>query len=94
MMVPSTAVPIARNPGEPRALVRMSDAFDYFLDHARSATRKARTMERGAWRNRQRRVARVYHLLAKQAAPTSPGRKRDQRSRKVRETWSVIGFRK
>jgi hypothetical protein len=25
-------------------------------------------MERGAWRNRQRRVAQVYHLLAKQAA--------------------------
>jgi phosphoribosylformimino-5-aminoimidazole carboxamide ribonucleotide (ProFAR) isomerase len=46
----------------------MSDAADYFLAHARSAVRKARRMERGAWRNRQRRVARVYHLLAKQAA--------------------------
>ena len=46
----------------------MSDAKDYFLDHARSAARKARRMERGAWRDRQRLVARVYHQLAKQAA--------------------------
>jgi hypothetical protein len=46
----------------------MSDATDYFLAHARSAVRKARRMERGPWRNRQRRVARVYHLLAKEAA--------------------------
>lgn len=46
----------------------MSDAADYFLAHARSAVRKARRMERGAWRNRQRLVARVYHLLAKEAA--------------------------
>ncbi len=46
----------------------MSDAADYFLAHARSATRKARQMQRGAWRNRQRTVARVYHLLAKEAA--------------------------
>lgn len=46
----------------------MSDAADYFLAHARSALRKARRMERGAWRNRQRLVARVYHLLAREAA--------------------------
>jgi hypothetical protein len=46
----------------------MSDAADYFLAHARSAVWKARHMERGAWRNRQRRVAQVYHLLAKQVA--------------------------
>jgi hypothetical protein len=46
----------------------MSDAADYFLAHARAAVRNARQMERGVWRDRQRRVAQVYHLLAKQAA--------------------------
>ncbi len=47
----------------------MSDVTDYFVAHARSATRKARRMRRGtANRNRQRVVARVYHLLAKEAA--------------------------
>ena len=45
----------------------MSDAAGSFMDHARAAARKARGMERGTWRDRQRRVARVYHLLAKQA---------------------------
>ena len=48
----------------------MSDANTYFLDHARDAVRKARQMQRGSWRDRQRRVARVYHLLAKQTAPS------------------------
>jgi hypothetical protein len=43
----------------------MTDAADYFMDHAKVAARKARAMERGRWRDRQRRVARVYHLLAK-----------------------------
>jgi hypothetical protein len=47
----------------------MSDATDYFLAYARTATRKARRMRRGtSSRNRQRMVARVYHLLAKEAA--------------------------
>jgi hypothetical protein len=46
----------------------MSNAADYFLAHARTAVRNARQMERGAWRDRQRRVAQVYHLLAKRAA--------------------------
>ena len=45
----------------------MSDVADYFMNHAKLAVRKARGMERGAWRDRQRRVARVYHLLAKRA---------------------------
>jgi hypothetical protein len=48
---------------------QMSDAAAYFMDHARDAVRKARHMPRGCWRERQRRVARVYHLLAKQTAP-------------------------
>jgi hypothetical protein len=47
----------------------MSDITDYFLAHARSATLRARRMKRGTVsRNRQRVVARVYHLLAKEAA--------------------------
>jgi hypothetical protein len=48
---------------------QMIDAAAYFIDHARDAVRKARHMPRGSWRERQRRVARVYHLLAKQMAP-------------------------
>jgi hypothetical protein len=47
----------------------VSDITDYFMAYARSATRKARRMRRGTVsRNRQRVVARVYHLLAKEAA--------------------------
>jgi hypothetical protein len=50
----------------------MSDILHYFLAHARTATQKARTFEQGsASRRRQRTVARVYHLLAKEAAYTS-----------------------
>jgi len=49
----------------------MSDSTDYFLSHARSATRKARRMRRGTpARDRQRAVARIYHLLAREAAFT------------------------
>jgi hypothetical protein len=55
------------NSGAAVALTRMTDAADYFMDHARDAVQKARRMQRGAWRDRQRRVARVYHLLAKRA---------------------------
>jgi hypothetical protein len=46
----------------------MSDAADYFMSHAVSATLKARAMPRGRLRDKQRVVARVYHLLAKEAA--------------------------
>lgn len=46
----------------------MSDAYDYFLAHAIAATRKARKLPRGRIRDKQRTVARVYHLLAKEAA--------------------------
>lgn len=47
----------------------MSDIIHYFMAHARRATLKARRMTRGtAHRQRQRTVARVYHLLAKEAA--------------------------
>lgn len=46
----------------------MSDAYDYYLAHAVAATRKARQLPRGRMRDKQRTVARVYHLLAKEAA--------------------------
>ena len=46
----------------------MSDAYDYFLSHAIEAARKARKLPRGRIRDKQRTVARVYHLLAKEAA--------------------------
>ena len=47
----------------------MSDITHYFLAYARSATRRARGMRRGtSSRRRQRAIARVYHLLAKEAA--------------------------
>lgn len=46
----------------------MSEAYDYFLSHAVEAIRKARTLPRGRIRDKQRTVARVYHLLAKEAA--------------------------
>lgn len=50
----------------------MSDILHYFMAHARRATLKARRMQRGTLsRSRQRVIARVYHLLAKEAAYTS-----------------------
>ncbi len=46
----------------------MSDAYDYFLSHAVEAIRTARNLPRGRIRDKQRTVARMYHLLAKEAA--------------------------
>lgn len=66
----------------------MSDILHYFLAHARSATRKARAFERGsASRRRQRTVAQVYHLLAKEAAYTSNVDRLD-------EFWAANRFEK
>jgi hypothetical protein len=65
----------------------MSDAAVYFMAHARDAVRKARHMPRGSWRDRQRRVARVYHLLAKQTAPdTKVARIEDFRKTRARSS--------
>lgn len=44
----------------------MSDSTDYLMAHARTATLQARKMPLGRQRQLMRRVARVYHLLAKQ----------------------------
>lgn len=46
----------------------MSDAYDYFLAHAIAAARKARALPPGRSKQKQRTVARVYHLLSKEAA--------------------------
>jgi hypothetical protein len=46
----------------------MSDAYDYFRAHAIAAVQKARSLPFGKLKQRQRTVARVYHLLAKEAA--------------------------
>ena len=46
----------------------MSDAYDYFMSHAIMAVRKARAMPPSPWKRKQRTVARVYHLLAKESA--------------------------
>jgi hypothetical protein len=46
----------------------MSDSCDYFRDHAIVATRKARALPAGPAKQKQRTVARVYHLLSREAA--------------------------
>jgi len=46
----------------------MSDSHHYFLAHAREAIGKAQRMPPGLVKRKQRTVARVYHLLAKEAA--------------------------
>jgi hypothetical protein len=46
----------------------MSDAYDYFRAHAIAAVRKARSLPLGRSKQKQRTVARVYHLLAREAA--------------------------
>jgi hypothetical protein len=45
-----------------------SDACDYFHAHAVTAVRKARALPFGRAKQKQRTVARVYHLLAREAA--------------------------
>jgi hypothetical protein len=49
----------------------MSDAHDYFMSHAVAAVQKARAMPFSPLKRKQRTVARVYHLLAKEAAYAS-----------------------
>jgi hypothetical protein len=46
----------------------MSDAYDYFKAHAVAATQKARALPSGRDKSKQRVVARIYHLLAREAA--------------------------
>jgi hypothetical protein len=67
----------------------MSDAHHYFLAHAREAIDKARRMPPGHLKRKQRVVARVYHLLAKEAAYT-PNHHYMNDFRKARELESTI----
>ncbi|WP_314947649.1 hypothetical protein [Bradyrhizobium cosmicum] len=46
----------------------MSDAYDYFREHAITAIRRARALPAGRSKQKQRTVARVYHLLSREAA--------------------------
>lgn len=46
----------------------MSDAYDYFRAHAVAAAHKARALPSGRAKEKQRIVARVYHLLARESA--------------------------
>jgi hypothetical protein len=46
----------------------MSDAYDYLKAHAVAAIQKARALPFGRDKTKQRAVARVYHLLAREAA--------------------------
>ena len=48
--------------------VLMSDSYDYFHAHAVEAVRKARALPPSRAKLKQRVVAHVYHLLAKEAA--------------------------
>jgi hypothetical protein len=48
----------------------MSDAYDYFRAHAIASILKARALPPGRPKLKQRIVARVYHLLSKEAALT------------------------
>jgi hypothetical protein len=62
--------PAAGNQAGFAALGFMSDAYDYFRAHAITAVQKARALPFGRDKSKQRVVARVYHLLAKEAAYT------------------------
>lgn len=52
----------------PRVGAGMSDAYDYFMSHAVAAVHRARAMRSSPLKRKQRTVARVYHLLAKEFA--------------------------
>jgi hypothetical protein len=67
----------------------MSDANHYFMAHAVGAALKARKMPPGRIKKKQRVVARVYHLLAKEAA-YAPNLHHMDDFRKAREVENAI----
>lgn len=69
----------------------MSDSHHYFMAHAREAILKARGLPQGRVKARQRVVARVYHLLAKEAA-YAPNFHHLDDFRKAREEENAIGI--
>jgi hypothetical protein len=68
----------------------MSDSHYYFLAHARQAVVKARQLPKGRIKAKQRVVARVYHLLAKEAA-YAPNLHHMDDFRTAREAERAIG---
>jgi len=68
----------------------MSDSHHYFLAHARKAVLKARQLPKGRIKAKQRVVARVYHLLAKEAA-YAPNLHHLEEFRTAREIENAIG---
>jgi hypothetical protein len=69
----------------------MSDSHHYFMAHAREAVAKARRLPKGRVKAKQRVVARVYHLLAKEAA-YAPNLHHLDDFRKAREVETGIGI--
>ena len=67
----------------------VSDAHHYFMAHAVRAALKARRMPPGRIKKKQRVVARVYHLLAKEAA-YAPNLHHMDDFRKAREVENAI----
>lgn len=63
-----SAHPLPSTPATTAEHRAMSDAYDYFRAHAIEAVRKARALPPGRPKLKQRTVARVYHLLSKEAA--------------------------
>ena len=68
----------------------MSDSHHYFLAHARKAVLKARQLPKGRIKAKQRVVARVYYLLAKEAA-YAPNLHHLEEFRTAREIENAIG---
>jgi hypothetical protein len=69
--------------------LKMSDSHHYFMAHAREAAVKARRLPAGRDKAKQRVVARVYHLLAKEAA-YAPNLHHMEDFRKTREVEKAI----
>jgi hypothetical protein len=57
-----------RKPGRLCGVGPQSDAYDHFRAHAIAAVHKARALPFGRDKSKQRVVARVYHMLAREAA--------------------------
>ncbi len=68
----------------------MSDTHHYFLSHAREAIVKARRLPRGRVKAKQRVVARVYHLLARESHAADLPRIDDFRTtRETDKGWGI-----
>jgi hypothetical protein len=68
MILPASPLGCLKQTAFPPRWNGMSDAYDYFKAHAIAATQRARALPFGRDKSKQRVVARVYHLLAREAA--------------------------